>query len=302
MTHTDRPALGIALRILSGVLLAGMFICVKAVSQDVPLGEIVFFRSAFAIIPLVVFLWLRQEFPQGLATRRPGGHLLRASFGAMALFASFAAIARLNIAEAILIAQLSPILMAIAAVGLLGERLTLWRGGALALGFAGVIVMLWPELGTQGGSDARLTGVLLALLSATLSALAMIMVRSLNRTESPGAIALYFVLASMIGALATLPSGWVMPGGWTLLALVGAGLLGGFGHIAMTLAFRYAEATRLAPFEYIALIWPILADLVIFRLPLSSSFVLALPLVLIGAALAAAERPRAAENAPAPRR
>lgn len=194
MTDTDRPRFGIGLRILSGVLMAGMFVCVKAVSEDVPLGEIVFFRSAFALIPLIVFLWLRNEFPQGLATKRPMGHLLRASFGALALFASFAAIARLNVAEAILIAQLSPILMAIAAVALLGERLTVVRVGGLAFGFAGVVMMVWPELGSGGASGTRLIGLLLALLSAALSALALIMVRSLNRTESPGAIALYFVL------------------------------------------------------------------------------------------------------------
>ncbi|WP_299952738.1 DMT family transporter [uncultured Roseobacter sp.] len=290
MTDTDRPRFGIGLRILSGVLMAGMFVCVKAVSEDVPLGEIVFFRSAFALIPLIVFLWLRNEFPQGLATTRPMGHLLRASFGALALFASFAAIARLNVAEAILIAQLSPILMAIAAVALLGERLTALRVGGLAFGFAGVVMMVWPELGSGGTSGTRLIGLLLALLSAALSALALIMVRSLNRTESPGAIALYFVLASMLGALATLPLGWLLPTGETLLLLIGAGLFGGFAHIAMTLAFRYAEATRLAPFEYIALLWPILADLLIFRLSLSTSFLFALPLILLGAAIASLEK------------
>lgn len=290
MTDTDRPRFGIGLRILSGVLMAGMFVCVKAVSEDVPLGEIVFFRSAFALIPLIVFLWLRNEFPQGLATKRPMGHLLRASFGALALFASFAAIARLNVAEAILIAQLSPILMAIAAVALLGERLTVLRVGGLAFGFAGVVMMVWPELGSGGTSGTRLIGLLLALLSAALSALALIMVRSLNRTESPGAIALYFVLASMLGALATLPLGWFFPTGETLLLLIGAGLFGGFAHIAMTLAFRYAEATRLAPFEYIALLWPILADLLIFRLSLSTSFLFALPLILLGAAIASLEK------------
>lgn len=63
MTLTDRPRYGIGLRILSGVLIAGMYVCVKAVSQDVPLGEIVFFRSFFAIIPLMTFLWIRKEFP-----------------------------------------------------------------------------------------------------------------------------------------------------------------------------------------------------------------------------------------------
>ncbi|WP_299292543.1 DMT family transporter [uncultured Tateyamaria sp.] len=292
MTAPDRPRIGIGLRLLSGLLMAGMFVCVKAVSDDIPLGEIVFFRSAFALIPLIVFLWWRREFPHGLATRRPLAHLLRAGFGALALFASFAAIARLNVAEAILIAQLSPILMAVAAVALLRERLTVWRVAGLVLGFAGVIVMVWPELGAQGAGDARLAGIALALLSAVLSALALIMVRSLNRTESPGAIALYFVLASMLGALATLPLGWVMPGSWTLALLIGAGLFGGFAHIAMTMAFRYAEATRLAPFEYVALLWPILADLAIFRLPLATSFVFAVPLVLLGAAIAAAEKSR----------
>lgn len=83
-----------------------------------------------------------------------------------------------------------------------------------------------------------------------------------------------------------------MPEGWALVFLIGAGLFGGLGHIAMTLAFRYAEASRLAPFEYVAILWPVAADLLIFRLPLSTSFLLAAPLVLAGAALAAMERKR----------
>jgi drug/metabolite transporter (DMT)-like permease len=71
MSDSDTPRLGITLRVASGLLFAGMFVCAKQVSDDVPLGEIVFFRSAFAIIPLIIFLWLRSEFPQGLATKRP---------------------------------------------------------------------------------------------------------------------------------------------------------------------------------------------------------------------------------------
>ena len=292
MSDSDKPPLGISLRILSGAMMAGMYVCVKTVSEDVPLGEIVFFRSFFALLPLVIFLWVRHEFPHGLATKRPFDHFLRASFGALALFGSFAAIARLNVAEAILIAQLSPMLMALAAVFLLSERLTIWRAGGLALGFAGVIGLVWPELESGGTNRVRLIGYGIGLAAAALSALALIMVRSLNRTESPGAIALYFVLVSMIGAMFTIPFGWIMPDVQTLLYLIGAGLFGGFGHIAMTLAFRYAEATRLAPFEYLGLLWVVFADLVIFKLPLSSSFLFAAPLVLAGAALAAMERNR----------
>jgi drug/metabolite transporter (DMT)-like permease len=290
MSSADNPPLAISLRILSGVLFAGMLVCVKALSDDVPLGEIVFYRSAFAMIPLVIFLWIRREFPGGLATKRPMSHLLRASFGALAMFASFAAIARLNVAEAILIAQLSPILMAISAVLFLSERLTRWRVGGLALGFAGVVILVWPELGGQEPDAARLTGFAIGLIGAALTAFALIMVRSLNKTESPGAIAFYFALASMIGGLLTLPWGWVAPSGWTLTLLIGAGFFGGFAHIAMTLAFRYAEASRIAPFEYVALLWPVLADLLIFKVALSTSFLFAVPLVLAGTALAAAEK------------
>lgn len=296
MSVVDNPSLGISLRILSGLLFAGMFVSVKAVSDNVPLGQIVFFRSFFAIIPLIVFLWVRAEFPGGLATKRPGAHLLRASFGALALFGSFAAVARLNLAEAILISQLSPILMAIGATALLSERITKWRMGGLAFGFAGVIVLVWPELTAPAHESGRLTGYLIGIAAAVLSALALIMVRSLSKTESPGTIALYFVLASMVGGLATLPWGWVLPDGSTLWFLILSGLFGGFAHIAMTLAFRYAEASRLAPFKYVALLWPILADVFIFRLSLSTSFVLAAPLILAGAAIAGAEKDRNARN------
>jgi len=270
-----------------------MFISVKAVSDAVPLGEIVFFRSFFALIPLVLFLWIRNEFPNGLATKRPMAHLLRSGLGALAMFTSFAAIARLNLAEAILLAQLSPVLMAVAAVILLSERLTAFSVAGLFLGFAGVVVLVWPELDGGEIDRIRLIGYVIGLISAILSALALIMVRNLNKTESPGAIALYFVIASMLGALLTLPWGWSMPSGQTLFYLIAAGLFGGFAHIAMTLAFRYAEASKLAPFEYVALLWPLLADLFIFKLQLSSAFLVAAPLILAGAAIAAADRRKA---------
>lgn len=290
MIGTDSTKHAIGLRVISGIFMAGMYICVKAISEDVPIGEIVFFRSAFAIPPLIIFLWLRCEFPQGMATKRPIGHLLRASFGAMALFASFASLTRLSVAEAMLIAQLSPILMTIAAVFLLRERLSLRRLTGLFFGLTGVIVLVWPEIGKSQTSDVRLFGYGLALLSATLSALALIMVRRLNTTESPGAIAFYFMLASMFGAVLTIPFGWLLPSGLTLLLLICAGLFGGLAHIALTLAFRYAEVSRLAPFEYIALLWPILADLFIFEAPLLSGFLLALPLILLGGLVAVRER------------
>ena len=290
MRLADNPSYGIALRILSGVLFTGMIVCVKALSDAAPLGQIVFFRSFFALIPLVIFLMVRQEFPSGLHTTRPIGHLVRSFFGASAMFTSFASVALLPLGEAVLLAQLAPVLTAITAVLVLSERLTKWRVLGLAFGLACVLALVWPDIG-MGTVDAhRLLGISLGLLTALLTAFALIMVRRLTRTVSPGAIAFYFVAASMAGGILTLPWGWVLPDAQTLLLLALAGLFGGFAHIAMPLSFSYAEASRLAPFEYVALLWPVLADLLIFNLPLATSFLIALPLVLTGASIAALEK------------
>lgn len=286
---SENPPFGIALRILSGCLFAGMSICIKAISTEVPVGEIVFFRSAFALIPLVIFLWIRGEFPHGLSTKRPLGHLLRSSLGAAAMFASFASIARLPLAQATLLSYLSPTFTSIAGVLLLSERVTVWRVGGVVLGLAGVLILVWPEMGNSSFSGDRLWGYVFGLLMGVLTAFALIMVRSLSRTENPGAIAFYFVIASMLGGIATIPFGWMAPDMYQLIMLVLAGLFGGFAHIAMTLAFRHAEASLLAPFEYLAIIWPILADMLLFDVALSHAFLSALPLVLCGAAMAAVD-------------
>ena len=291
LTEHYQEGLGIVLRILSGFLFALMVVMVKMVSQDVPLGEIVFFRSFFALIPLVIFLFASSKFPSGLRTKRPLGHLFRSIFGVMAMFASFAAIARLPIAEATLISYLSPVLTAIAGVIFLGERATIFRTCGVAFGLAGVVMLITPELDSLALNVARFTGLLLGIAAAVFTSLALILTRSLARDgESPGVIAFYFALASTVGGFLTLPSGWVIPEPQTLLFLVLAGVLGGFAHIAMTLAFKYAEASRLAPFEYTALIWALLADLVIFDLRLSTTFSLAAPMVLLGVTLASLEK------------
>ncbi|RUR28990.1 DMT family transporter [Vreelandella nanhaiensis] len=284
----DRPGLGIGLRILSGVLFTGMLVCIKAVSDAVPVGQSVFFRSLFALLPIMVFLMVRREFPGGLATRRPLGHALRSGLGAAAMFASFAAVALLPVAEATLLAQLTPVFMVVGGVLLLGERFSFYRAGAVALALAGMAVLVLPGLDPRSGGG-QMTGYLLGALSALLTAGALLTVRRISRTETAASIAFYFILVSALAGLATLPWGWatLTPAEFGLLVL--SGLFGGAAHIAMTLALRYAEASRLAPFEYIALVWPVLADWLLFGLPVSSGFVLALPLMLSGVGLAALE-------------
>src|SRR5690625_7085734 len=71
---SSNPRLGIILRIASGLLFALMTLCVKLASDNIGLGQIVLFRSAFAMIPRVFSLYLREELPRRMSTRRPLAH------------------------------------------------------------------------------------------------------------------------------------------------------------------------------------------------------------------------------------
>lgn len=289
MSRTDdRPALGIFLRVLSGVMFTGMLVCIKAVSDEVPVGQSIFFRSLFALLPIMIFLVVRREFPRALATRRPQGHLLRSGLGAAAMFFSFSAVAFLPVAEATLLVQLAPIFMALGGVVLLGEKFSLYRAGAILLALAGMAVLVVPTL-NAGTGDGRLLGYALGATGALLTAGALLTIRHISRTETAGSIAFYFIVVSSLAGLATLPLGWASLTSTEFALLVLSGLFGGAGHIAMTLAFRFAEVSRLAPFEYVALVWPVAADWVLFGIPISSGFLMALPLMLSGVALASLE-------------
>ncbi|MEM6623180.1 MAG: DMT family transporter [Pseudomonadota bacterium] len=276
-------ALGISLRILSGLLFTAMAAMVKAIEDTATLGQIVFFRSAVAMVPLVVFLWLRREFPSGLATKRPIGHLSRCAMGGAAVFTSFATLQLLPIAEATMLAYLSPVMVVVLAVVTLGERPSLRRWGGILLGVTGTLVLTLPQFDVE---SPALIGIALGLLTAALTAGALVKVRALSSTESPGAIAFYFALACTFAGLTTLPFGWLEPDFDTYLLLIGTGLCGGAAHIAMTVAFRCAEASVLAPFEYLTLLWAILIGVVIFAETPSAALAIAAPLVIAGAVLA----------------
>lgn len=105
--------------------------CIKALGTAVPLGQVGFARSAFALIPLVAFLWWSGGVPRGWATTRPFAHAARCLMGAMAMFTSFATIRLLPLAEATMLSYLASAMMAMMAMmALMGwalfatERLT----------------------------------------------------------------------------------------------------------------------------------------------------------------------------------
>lgn len=271
---------GIFLRVGATFFFGLMVVCVKMLAGTVPLGQIVFFRSAVALIPLVLFLMWTRDFPGGLRTKRPLAHVLRCLLGCSALFASFASLAYLPLAHATIIGFLAPILAVVLAYFILGEEVSKLRWFAVVFGFLGVLVLVVPKLQATTLNNAYLIGMALVLTSALFTAGAKIQIRSLAQTENAGAIALYFALTCSVAGLATAHWGWMWPNTEQFLWLFGAGLAGGVAHIMMTLALQYDEVSKLAPFEYLSLIFAVAADALLFDLIPSAAFYVSATMIL----------------------
>ena len=263
---------GISLRVGATFFFTVMVLFVKWLSDEIPVGQVVFFRSAFALVPLVLFLMWTREFPSGLATKRPGGHVARCILGCLAMFASFASLKYLPLSHASIIGYMAPVLAVVLAAMLLKETVSGARWFGVLFGFLGMLVLVLPTATGADVDTAYLTGVGLALAMAILTAGAKIQIRSLALTENAGAIAFYFALTCTLAGLATLPFDWVSPSWQTLGLLICTGFAGGIAHILMTLSYQYSEVSKLAAFEYLSLVFAVIADVLFFNILPDAAF------------------------------
>lgn len=285
---------GISLRIGATLFFTIMVLFIKFIANEIPTGQVVFFRSAFALIPLIIFLYWTSDFPAGLRTRRPMGHVYRCLLGCLAMFASFASLKYLPIAHATIIGYIAPLLAVLLARIILKEEVTHARWLGIVFGFAGMLVLVLPEITGVSADQEYFTGAVLGLLTAIFTAGAKIQIRSLALTENAGAIAFYFALTCTIAGLATMPMGWVIPDTEQLILLIGCGFAGGIAHIMMTLSYQYSEVSKLATFEYLALAFAVVADFLFFAIIPEMNFYLS-SMLIIAATLVVAllDRPKA---------
>lgn len=252
------PLRGIAYKLASVLVFIVMSAMIKATSAHVPGGEAVFFRSAFAIPVIVVWLAYRRELRTGFATVNPMGHVWRGFAGTMAMGLGFSSLAFLPLPEVTALGYAAPLLTVIFAAMFLGEDVRLFRMGSVALGLVGVMIVLAPRLSVVGGDTSghrEAFGAMLVLGSAVFAALAQVFVRKLVQTEKTPAIVFWFSLTATCLSLVTLPFGWVVPTPWEATLLVGAGLLGGIGQILLTSSYRFADASLVAPFDYASMLF-----------------------------------------------
>ena len=259
---------GIGFKLISVAVFLSMASLLKA-SPGIPPGEMVFFRSFFGIVPIVVFLALRGELVEGVKTRRPLGHFWRGILAVGGMGLGFYALTKLPLPEAVAIGYAMPILIVIFGAVFLKETVRLYRWSAVFVGLIGVAVIVWPRLSVFSGSAGPVSeltlGALASLASCVFGAFATMHVRYLVKTERSATIVLYFSITCSIAGLATLPFGWVWPSPTQWVTLVSAGIAGGIGQILLTEAYRHADVSVIAPFEYMSLLLSIVVGYIVFR-------------------------------------
>jgi drug/metabolite transporter (DMT)-like permease len=253
-----RPLRGIGFKIASVLVFIVMATLIKATADHVPPGEAVFFRSLFAIPVIVIWLIWRGEFATGLKTIQPMGHVWRGVVGTTAMGLGFAGLGYLPLPEVTAIGYAAPLLTVVFAAMFLGENVRIFRISAVALGLVGVLIVLSPRLSALSDGEVAIAeglGAILVLGGAVFAALAQVFVRKLVLTESTSAIVFWFSMTATLLSLVTLPFGWVLPAPREALMLIAAGLLGGVGQILLTSSYRWADASVVAPFEYVSMLF-----------------------------------------------
>jgi drug/metabolite transporter (DMT)-like permease len=255
---TDRPAeqrplAGIALRLLTALLLAVMFALVKLAStRGVNVVESLFYRQCGSAVAATAFVTVGPGF-DSLKTHRVWAHVGRMALGVTAMGLNFVAFILLPLAEATTIGFSVPIFSVILAALMLHEPTGKWRWGAVAVGFAGVLLIVQP-----GSGDVPLVGASVALVAALLTASVTIVIRRLGATERAATTVFWFAVSSLV------PLGLLMPwfagnhdlASWGILA--GMAVAGGLAQLTLTGALRLAPVALIMPMDYTSLLWAVL--------------------------------------------
>jgi drug/metabolite transporter (DMT)-like permease len=279
-TH-HRPMFGVLLKLLAVVLLSAMAAGVKYLGPEVPVGQTIFVRSLVAVATVVLIAWSCGQMHL-LKTGNWQSHALRSTSGALAMFLWFVALGMAPIADVTAVTYMAPIFLTLLATFILGERFRMYRWTAVAIGCTGAVIMIYPYLSPSGSHSL---GIALALASALLTAIAMMFLRSMSRMEHTITITFYFSLTTLAGAALTMLWGWPVLNArqWVLIGLIAA--LGTGAQLLQTAAYRYAEASIIAPLEYSSMISIVLFGYFLFGEVPGPSIWVGAPLVMLAGLL-----------------
>lgn len=265
----ERPLLAAATRLLAILLAMVMFTLGKLLQErGVHLVEVVSYRQLLAL-PIIMVWIMMIGGGSGLRTQRIGGHLGRTALGLTAMVLNFASYALLPLAEATTIGFSAPIFATLLSSLLLKEAIGIHRWSAVAVGFAGIVLMTGPSSG-----HFPLTGVVVGLSAAVGTAMVSILIRQLARTEPATAIVFWFTLLSVPLALIGLALFGQAHDVTTFLMIGAMATSGGAAQLLLTAALKFGPVSIVVPMDYSGIIWATMAGwLIAGTLPLLSTWV-----------------------------
>lgn len=226
---------------------ATMAALIKVACAGVPIFQVVAVRGVVGWLVLAAWeLWRDGHIRRGVDRRRL---FLRSLFGFGGIATYVWAIAHIDLGVASALNQSSPVFVALLSLLVLRERPPLPVPGLVLVAFAGVWLIVSPDL------EAVDWDALMGVFSALNAAIAYILVRTLRHTDHPWAIIRWFSAWCLFLSLPTLAwEPWVWPDAGEALALVGAGLFALLGQVGMTWAYRLEEASIVSPFLYVSVV------------------------------------------------
>jgi len=232
--------------VFAGVFFTFLGVMIRMANKEVHLLEIVFFRYFISL--LIMAPWMMRRGLSGLQGKNYPLLLARSFSSYLGAMLWFASIIFLPLAEATALGYTTPLFATLGAVLFLGEVVRKRRWWALFAGMLGTLIILRP------GFEVITLPALYAIGGAVFIAISALLVKVLNRTDTPDTIVLYMGMFSAPLSLVAALFVWITPSLETLLWLIGIGLFSTIAHLAYTRAFAIADASAVLPYDYIRLL------------------------------------------------
>lgn len=252
------PLRSIALMVIASGLLTVNDAMVKWLAQTYSVGQVMSVRGVCVIAIVVLWSTLRRRTSE-LRVSNWRLQLTRGALMSLSTFLFVTALSLMPIADAIAIAFAGPVIATALAALLLKEAVGWRRWSAIAVGFAGVIVMLRPA------PDLIRVVAVVPLMAATVGAFRDIVTRRMGTGgESTPAIMLISTTVVTIAGLVTIPLGWAPLAMGDLALFIGSALLIAFAQGLMIESFRLGEVGLVGPFKYSSLVWAVILGLLVW--------------------------------------
>ncbi|MDC0192890.1 DMT family transporter [Pelagibacteraceae bacterium] len=279
----NKNLLGILLMTLGMFSLSINDIIYKNLTINFPVWEAVFFR-AFSGSIISLYLVYHSGI-NSIKTKKPVRHFVRAFSAVGCVVLYIFGIKYLLLSENIAIAHSAPIIAALLAVPILGEKIGIHRMLAITIGFVGVLVIIKP------GTDLFQIKSLLPIGSALFMASVYLTTRSLMNTESSTSIVFYYSFALLFTSLIFFPSDFVIPDTFNLILALSLGIMGSMGHFFMSQAARHADVAVTSPFEYSSFIFVgLMGYFFFYEIPSNSVILGGILIIISGVYVAYRER------------